>query len=620
MLNFHNLQPITIDTYSFVGIQKDGGEILLYLPHGFDANKFNTYNSKRDIYFLLYKILKRYKQICNENDKLKSQSTQDRDGVVHQDGSVQEVVLSQGYEELLLYSKLDAIGSIIDAYDEPKIMSLAYRLGESEEVDYSQIHRYLDIAKFLPDGAAYIDVMDVPRLQVRYQSTDIVKMYCYIFIEIKQQLDEEIPSEIQALAEEFAHRYLDVEGGLFHEDYSTQTVELLKDTLETIEHRTPIKDIDFWDFHDAIELFLYGELSQQSEGEIWGINNFCYVWESMCLTYLVKTINPENLLWIDRSFLAQETLALLDYEKRFLNIDKAFNINGKELRPDAVVLRTCFEKKNFDKDFDLVLTGFTTHQGIPYDDYGYWTTCRYEYDYITEDEDFYLLTISSSIKIAHEDMATCDYIFDELSQLYPHKNGYIDKLNINTQLPEKYISYADILPERIEQAATMYRLNHIFYCMVKNMCFKVDFFEFYLSEFLEVDCESSNAFNYSVFRRFTQNGDKRYQLLDSFKEYLNNYCYFDIIDFKYKDTSYYEKPETREKQDIRKQFTYEYLLQEFLIFRGRFNRLNVKSSFWLPHNNDDKLEEITTTLNQSLLNGCIDLKQINFMTIAQYYF
>jgi hypothetical protein len=553
--------------------------------------------------------------ICIENEKLNSQTTQDRDGVVQQDGSVQEVLLSEDDEKVLLYSKLDTIGSILDAYDEPKIMSLAYRLGESEEVDYSQIHQYLDMAKFLPDGAAYIDVMDMPKLQVRYQSTDIVKMYCYIFVEIKQQLNEEVSSEIQALAEDFAHRYLDVEGGLFHEDYSAQTVELLKDTLETIEHRTPIKDIDFWDFHDAIELFLYGELSQQSEGEIWGINNFCYIWESMCLTYLVKTISPENLLWVDKSFLAQETLALLDYDKRFLNIDDAFNINGKKLRPDAVVLRTCFERNNLDKDFELILRSNYINSNRPYDDYGYWTTCYYECSYNGESS-----FGSSYVKTGYENMAHNHYIFDELSLVYPYK-GRKDRgrLNIQFQLPAKYISYMGSLPNSIDQTVSMYRLNDVFYIAAKNGWFTIDLFKNYIFKKLKVDCESSNVFNESVFRVFTERKDKRNNLLNTFEVYLDEYCSFDIIDIKYKYIDYYEKIERREKQDIRKQFTYEYLLQEFLKHNSNFNKLNIKSSFWFPRNHD-KFNEITTISDENILNRCIDVSQVDFIRIAEYYF
>jgi len=39
--------------------------------------------------------------------------------------------------------------------------------------------------------------MDLPRPTVRYESTDIVNLYCYILDEIVQQLDGDVPDNIQ---------------------------------------------------------------------------------------------------------------------------------------------------------------------------------------------------------------------------------------------------------------------------------------------------------------------------------------------------------------------------------------------------------------------------------------
>lgn len=78
MLNFLELQPIVSDKYSFVGIQHKNHQLQLYLPKGFDAKKFNTYDSKRDVYLLLYKILRRYQNICAEKGHLQKQLVEDR--------------------------------------------------------------------------------------------------------------------------------------------------------------------------------------------------------------------------------------------------------------------------------------------------------------------------------------------------------------------------------------------------------------------------------------------------------------------------------------------------------------------------------------------------------------
>ncbi len=206
MLNFHDLYPVVHEKYSFVGIEKRDSQIQLCLPKGFQPSDFNSYDSKRDLFFILYKILRQFKSICIDKQYCKD----DRDGVIQNGGSTQTIALPDinDDEGLILYSKLDSISAIIDLYDELKILSLAHRLGISEKVDYSKIHKYLHTCTYLDNGAAYIDVMTLPRRQVLYQSTDIVAMYCYILSEIKQQLQEEVSGEVKTLADDFSHRYM----------------------------------------------------------------------------------------------------------------------------------------------------------------------------------------------------------------------------------------------------------------------------------------------------------------------------------------------------------------------------------------------------------------------------
>ena len=82
----------------------------------------------------------------------------------------------------------------------------------------------------------------------------------------------------------------------------------MKDTLELIDHYTPIKDSDYWDFYEAIYNFLFGELDNSIQGKVWGFSNFNTIWESMCLTYLVKTVNPTFILYLDNQFISSQVL------------------------------------------------------------------------------------------------------------------------------------------------------------------------------------------------------------------------------------------------------------------------------------------------------------------------
>lgn len=598
MLNFQELQPIVSDKYSFVGIQKKDDKLQLHLPKGFNPENFKTYDNKRDIYFLLYKILQRYRQIFIEKGNLENQLAKNRDGVIQTNGSVQKVVIPEsGDDEILLYSKLDVVGNILDAYDEPKIMSLAHRLGESEEIDYSQIHQYLDRAKYLPNGAAYIDTMDMPRLQLKYQSTDIVGMYCYIFVEVKQQLGEEVMSEIKALSEQFTHRYFDAESSLFSEESCIQTVDILKDILETIEHRTPVKDADYWDFHNAIELFLYGELSQQEEGEIWGINNFCYIWESMCLTYLVKSIDSSRLLYIDSINLASDVIAKIQNQPKPLNVKYAFKINkNRNLRPDAVILDTLY-------NFQQIEITNNYHLRIQdWNDYHYKTAFHCTDPYFKK----------KPLKIAYENQDKNNHTFYELQKRYITPTNQHHYLIINSRLPNTFYSFWLIDTETLNHKvlSLMYTFNHTFYVAIENGIYSKDEFDEFFNN-LEGD-----VFQISLFRdayNFHSNPSK---LFEEFVQAING---LKIIDIKYKPVNYYfddDKLEEVKSKDIRKQFVYEYLLQHYFKNNNKLKKLPIKSSFWLP--TDDDLQHMSK-VEPEFLNGYIELNKVSFNIVAKSY-
>lgn len=158
-------------------------------------------------------------------------------------------------------------------------------------MDLSQLHRFLHKATFLPNGVAYVDSMTLPRQEIHFELTDIAAMYCYILVEVKQQLKESVNPEVKTLAERFKQNYIRADYSLFDEHYYELVTDILKDAIEVINQNTPFKDSDYWQFYEAIELFLYGNLSQNTEGETWGIKNFHSVWESLCLTYLAQNTN-----------------------------------------------------------------------------------------------------------------------------------------------------------------------------------------------------------------------------------------------------------------------------------------------------------------------------------------
>ena len=417
MLNFHNLICVINDFYSFVGISKTSNVLTLYLPRGFQSRLeiYNSFQSKRDIFFLLYRVLREFKSICIDKGYLDSSNkwiSRDRDGVIQEDeGSTTTQNLDN---PIIFHAKLDSLDVLLSVYDELKISALSARLGNTNKIDLSKIDRYLHKGVFLPNGAIYIDSMVLPRYQVQFESTDIVSLYCYLVREVKTQLEEEITPEVSAMAERFQHHYLGSEDGLFLENSYDRVVDILKEALDTIDRRTPFKDSDYDDFYEAIEKFLYGDWEKTGDGEIWGVNNFHSIWESICLTYLTKTVEAKNLLFLDRTFISNEILNKLDLVPKSINFIKDFKINGTNLIPDVLIHRSF---SNTPSTVNKQILSLST-----WDDYKYKTEFKYEYNTFTE-----------FVKIA--------YVGQPIRE---HTNNAIEKLKTTFPLHKSFHSYWEI--------------------------------------------------------------------------------------------------------------------------------------------------------------------------------
>jgi hypothetical protein len=608
MINFQSLELVTQDSYSFVGIEKRDDILLFCLPKGFNEHisALDTFASKRDLFFLFYRVLNTFKQICIDKGYLEETSefgTQDRDGVINS-ACGSEIQDDEDGSENIFYSKLDIIGRLLNAYDEPKILALAYRLGKSDKFDVSQIHRYLHQAVYLHNHAAYVDQMILPRRVVQFESTDIVTMYCYLFCEIKQQLGEVVSTEITALAERFKQRYLGTEDSIFHEQCYEQVLDILKDTLETIDHNTAIKDADYWQYYEAIELFLYGDWQQAENGEIWGIKNFHSVWESMCLTHLVQVTNPSLLLYLDAQYLDSRILEKAESSAKVINLFNALQINGSQLKPDAIILRAFDNQIKDEKTY--------TVSSNNWNDYGYHTVING-----IDDQKF---TRVAYIGQSYE------HTFGKLQELYQQYT--FGRLIINARLPSNFYSFWEI-PEQLNSGYLhkMCYFNHFFYLALEKQILEWDsFYEEILKSlgiFLGRDYSNSkfNVFTKSLLRDYSFEEMKR-SFNNFIQQVLNQYeRFFEIIDIKYLTSEYFcdrNKIEEIKRRSVRKQFVYEYLLQKSLERKNdQFSNLSLRSSFWLPSyrpNDSDLLEEGAT-----FMDGYIQLKNVNFMVLAESY-
>ena len=613
MINFNSLKLRVPDNYSFVGIQKQNDELYFYLPKGFDArlSELDTFVGKRDLFFLLYKILGTFKEICIEKgyiDDIGELGTQDRDGVInsHRGSEIQD---EEDDSENIFYSKLDIITHFLKAYEEPKILALAYRLGKSNKFDVSQIHKYLHQAVYLPNHAAYVDEMLLPRRVMQFESTDIVTMYCYLFCEIKQQLGEGVNAEITALAERFRQHHLGNQDSLFDEQSYEQVLDILKEALETIDHNTPIKDADYWLYYEAIKLFLYGNWHQAENGEIWGIKNFHSVWESMCLTYIVQRTDPSLLLYLDDRYLSSRTVEKAKSSAKLIDLSNTFKINGSSMIPDSILFESIRHKIEVKKTYKVWADNWKDYQNKEMTKY-YETTIGSYFN------DHYI-----NIKIGYLGQETNNHTIKKLQELY--KLDSKGDMIINAPLPNNFYSFWVIsFPLNLEVLHQMYYFNHFFYLALKKQIRDWDRFNKEILQPLGVEIKN-NVFTGSLFRRgiFGENikphfNDFIQELFDQFDQ-----DFFEIIDIKYLDAKYFRDPnkiEEIKRRSIRKQFVYEHLLQKTLEKRkDQYSNLSIRSSFWLPSYLPDDSELLQDS--SPFLDGYIKLKNVNFKLLAETY-
>jgi hypothetical protein len=300
VFDFNSLKLIKGSNNFFVGIRKavsgDGFEFCL--PNGFDNFPEGDFDEVRDFFFKMYRTFRKFERDNKDTNRFKintSEYQRDQDQTTLSFGGVSMQTDEEG-EDCVLYSKIKMIERVLDAYDELAINSIQKKVRRSEDIDYSQIHKYLDRAIYLDDDVIYVDVMDLPRPTLRYESTDIVNLYCYILDEIVQQLQADVSENIKAhsqdirfLAQRFKDNYLTSNQSIFDKDTFVETINVLKETLDNIDKNTYYKDADYWGLYEAIETFLYGEINpNQNDGNYWGMRGFSLLWEDMCHTYFFK--------------------------------------------------------------------------------------------------------------------------------------------------------------------------------------------------------------------------------------------------------------------------------------------------------------------------------------------
>ena len=335
---------------SFVGIRRDrGGNLAFSLPKGFD-NFEETYNNVKELFFRMYRTFKKFRHIyTNKLDNISDEKPQSKDNLIINNDLSYRFVNKENNEEVILYSKIDAIDSIMDLCKELEIATLVREIGLTEDVDYSRIDYLIDKGIYQKNNAIFVEFSLDKRNVIKDIPSDLSEMYCYIYKELAVELKVDLDVAIADISASFSAKYLSYNQGLFNENSFISTVLTLKDVLNKIHNLTPYKNNHYWLIYEAIEKFLYGELEaniDNNEEGFWGINNFSQVWEDMCNYYMASKRENQNILYCDTlTPINKEGLIKKKFGGYWVYVNKdfynpfyiEFNDKKRWMRPDMVL-------------------------------------------------------------------------------------------------------------------------------------------------------------------------------------------------------------------------------------------------------------------------------------------
>ena len=152
MFNFSGLKLVKGSSDSFVGIRKSSSSegFEFCLPNGFEDFPEGNFDATRKLFFGMYRTFRKFEQdniSTNRFNHNTSDFQRDQDQTTLSPAGV-SMQTTEG-EVCVLYSKIKMIERILEAYDDLALNSIQKKVRRSEEIDYSQIHQYLDQGYFI---------------------------------------------------------------------------------------------------------------------------------------------------------------------------------------------------------------------------------------------------------------------------------------------------------------------------------------------------------------------------------------------------------------------------------------------------------------------------------------
>ncbi len=547
------------NTSSFVGIRRtENNELEFRLRKGFDNFPENDFNATKQLFFKMYRTFKKF-----ENDKTRlpiDERPAGKDNIETMGNAYR--FKDKEDNEVLLYSKISVIENLLEAYRDLALDVIERRYGLDEKIDYSKIDLYLHKAVYLPNDVIYLDEMELPRHVLRYESTTIIDLFCFILTELETELEQESDERVKELSYRFKEQHLSHEQSLFNEETFEITIGILKDVLEDIDKITAYKDEDYWRLYEAIESFLYGELDMENtheEGIFWGINNFWAIWEDMCNTYVFFSkkevlFDKSSVFYVDTNIKISEENLIKDKSTGFSIYKNSdfenpffikFRTEARWMRPDLI------REKNNDK------------------------------------EDF----------------------FQYQNHIEINSMKFIEKKckSLECQKQHQFISFKiKLLKNGNEQDLKR---------LIKKLKHNLDLTPFKRST---AAIRSNTSFHTNYVEDYPVN-----KFYNFFSEYIsNNELNYIIIDWKYMDEKEIREKNQKLNNDISKQICYEFCLNKST--QNKKENIIIESQFFIPFFHSDKSKDIGDFIDDKFIyhklsdNG-IRVFKANFQLIQEVY-
>lgn len=205
----------------------------------------------------------------------------------------------------------DLMQMMTELASDPKLFGLQKRLVLSEQIDYSNISRYLHLAEFTPDHVIMLDKAPTQKLAMHHSADDLVGIVCWLARDIDDALGQseiqrdELANEVRFLAENFADRYLSSDETLVSQPDQAQRADLierLEHIFQEIMRWHPPVDALTQEVADVVEAYLTmgkiiskGKVDQsKGDTELLSGAEWFDLWEMLCLDNELETALDEG--------------------------------------------------------------------------------------------------------------------------------------------------------------------------------------------------------------------------------------------------------------------------------------------------------------------------------------